>query len=817
MDGNPHKLRKTGIIGLRVCAILAALIGLAPVSHPQETAKQFNERKAIEAYKAYDKSPYSILSKDYFSRFNRNPDTKAAKDEVLLTDGWKIVISDQAKTSSKLMAGYLAEFLSSRMNVRVAVVNAKPDSLKKEAKRTILLSESRGGGEKPESFTIIIERERAGVYGKDVGGLRDGIVNLVDQMGFRRASILKIGRQTYEPRLALRAGTVPWLGSYRDVVFAGNNAVVLCGSFSGGVFREIPSNNFSLFNLSTSDVIPELNTRRDPDALKRLSQYAKDAKLLGLKCFLALNTRPRFSENDPVFTNHPDTRGAPMKGRPGEFNLCTETPLVRLFLTDSIKGLLRAVPELDGIQIIVGGEGFHHCFLNTEGSGKGHTVCLRCEALGAETVVANLCNYLAEAAREVNPAAVVFAWPYSAKIAWSEDYAQIAFIDKLHSGVELFTEIEKDEYLDKPEGIRKAIWDYSIDLIGPGQKAKQQIAAGQRNNLKVHLKSEPELAFEAPRLPYIPCLDRWAARAEALASSGADGAWVFAYFRPYYGNTSAEINKFFWWTPVPAQEELLQRLAVRIGGSKAAPHLRKAWKFVSQAIDFSPEMPSYFIGPTYFGPAHLMFADPNTPTPDLFQSPNPFYEIGSENKPIDKRQAFIREPRGNSLLFEKYYSRMEERLSNAKDEIDQAQESIPLSHRLVFDAEALPVRWFWHTIRSTVNFYKSCRLRDAMLKLAAKPSRTADDAVEAKSIYDKWRSILLDEKANAEAALPVMAADMRLDFYYGYSGGKSHSFFHGADMIKAKLAVLDGEINAFLPSLLKQCEVRGVPRPVKIP
>jgi hypothetical protein len=201
-----------------------------------------------------------------------------------------------------------------------------------------------------------------------------------------------------------------------------------------------------------------------------------------------------------------------------------------------------------------------------------------------------------------------------------------------------------------------------------------------------------------------------------------------------------------------------------------------------------------------------MFADPNTEIGDIFRSPSPFYEIGRDHEPINKRDVFVHKPGGNPEIFGKYYTRMKELLAEAVDEIELGQTSVPQSQRLGFDAEAIPIRWFYHTIRSTVNFYASCQLRDRMLKLASKEARTAQDAAEAKTIYEKWRLVLLDEKANAEAAMPVMAADMRLDFYYGYSGGKSHSFFHGTDMIKAKLTVLENEINNFLPSLLQRCE-----------
>ncbi len=273
---------------------------------------------------------------------------------------------------------------------------------------------------------------------------------------------------------------------------------------------------------------------------------------------------------------------------------------------------------MDGAVFIVGGEGFYHCFMRPYGVEKGHTNCKRCEALGAPTVVANLCNGIADAVRDINPDAEVIAWPYSAMNVWSADKAQTAFIERLLPGTGIISEIEKDEYVKKPDGVNKHIWDYSIDLIGPGERAQQQVVACRKAGVPIYFKSEPELGFEAPRLPHIPCMDRWADRANALASCGADGAWVFPAFRPNFGTSAAELNKFFWWDPVPDKEKTLQAFAARIAGKEAGPGLRVAWKHVSEAVAYSPELPPYYTGPYYLGPAHPMCADPKAELPEYF-------------------------------------------------------------------------------------------------------------------------------------------------------------------------------------------------------
>jgi hypothetical protein len=731
---------------------------------------------------------YSILSKDYFSRFSRDPHARAGEGETAIDETWTVVLPDDADPLSELMAGHFVDFLDRRMGLRLPVAKRARSELDESGERTILFLDSGGGDrEAPESFTIAVNHGQVMVHGRDAGGLRDGIVKLVDRIGFREAPILALGEQIYRPRLRVRLGAVPNLGSYRDVVFMGYNAVFVGGG--------------SLYALSTSDAIPELVGRRQAGTLEAGVKAAGDARSYGLKTYCFINTRLKFPKEDPVFLAHPEIRGALTWKADGEYVLCTEHPLVRRYLCESVRGIMRADPELDGLVLIIGGEGFYHCFMRPYGTAKGHTNCERCEALGADTVVSNLCNYLAEEVREVNPNAEIVAWPYSAEHVWSADRAQSGLIQRLKPGGAILTEIEKDEFVKKADGVNKHIWDYSIDLIGPGERAKQQVEACKAAGIWIYMKSEPELGFEAPRLPHIPCMDRWVDRAEALASCGADGAWVFPAFRPCYGSSAAEINKFVWWEPVPEKEELLQRFAARLAGERAGPHVRNAWKYVSEAIEFSPELPSYYTGPYYLGPAHPMCADPDAKVPEVFYGQYLFHAEIADGEGIKLKPTFVTSPTGNVPVFGKFYRQMEDLLRRAVDETAAARPLVPDRCRLMFDAEDSPVRWFYHTARTEANFYESCQLRDRLIALAAQETRTQEEIAEARRTYERWRTVLLDEKANATEALPVMEADVRLDFYYG----GDHRFSHGADMIRAKLELIDGEINEFLPALASKC------------
>jgi hypothetical protein len=135
------------------------------------------------------------------------------------------------------------------------------------------------------------------------------------------------------------------------------------------------------------------------------------------------------------------------------------------------------------------------------------------------------------------------------------------------------------------------------------------------------------------------------------------------------------------------------------------------------------------------------------------------------------------------------------------DELEVAAPLVPGQNRMVFDAECSPIRWFYHTARAQANFYESCQVRDTLLQFAKQEVRTEAEIKEHRAMLERWEHVLLDEKANAEAALPLVERDMRLDCYYG----TDHKFPHIADMIRAKLGLLEAEIGEILPDIRRRC------------
>jgi hypothetical protein len=755
-----------------LASVLPAFADIDPAEYPKIIAARNAENEALLA-----ESPFIALRDSLFARYVRDPEAQPRDGDVAVDSNWTIVQPAADNPVAAKMAGMLAQYFKDVMAMELPVVGEAPGG------PHILLRTSGGGKEGVAgSFTVVAKPGLITVSGADTAGLRDGVVRLIDIFGFRMAPYVAPQDVTYTPRIAMRRSS--GAPNHEMTLLLGGNTV----SVGGG----------ELYAFSSSDAIPELAVRRREGSRANLQRAAHSVSEAGLEAHAHFSLREKFPEADPIFVAHPEIRGARTWSADGEFTLCTEHPLVQRFLDESMEAVFRDAPDLKGIEIIIGGEGFYHCFMRPYGVEKGHTNCPRCDALGPDVVVSNLVNRLARAARRANPAAVIEAWPYSASSVWSADKFQTGFIKHLEPGTAILTETVKDMTVEKPFGISKLLWDYSIDLIGPGERARRQIELCNEQGIPTTVLSMYEMSFEAALLPEIPCMDRWAARANGLAGSGADGVYLWK-MGPYFGGFSAEVYKHFLWEPAPAEGELLDRLAARVAGHTAAPHLREAWRAVSEAIEWTPEIPSYYKGALYIGPAQPMIANKAAAVPEVLNGYYLFLAEATLGRGLEDHPTYFTDAPGGTKAadFLKCYETMLTHMEKAVAAIEIAAPLVPPQNRMLFDSQAWPTRWFYHSVRTQVNFCRSCLLRDEVLPLTAKRELSPEERAHARTLLQQWRTVLTDELANTRAAAPIPRADVRLDCYFR----GDHMFNHLWDMIAAKEQLLQAELDTFLPGL----------------
>ena len=96
----------------------------------EETLGELTARLAAETNLAYEASPYAALSKDYFSRFCRNPNAERREGELALDETWRIVLPIDADPLAELMAGHFVDFLDRRMGLRLPIEKLTQQELK---------------------------------------------------------------------------------------------------------------------------------------------------------------------------------------------------------------------------------------------------------------------------------------------------------------------------------------------------------------------------------------------------------------------------------------------------------------------------------------------------------------------------------------------------------------------------------------------------------------------------------------------------------------------------------------------------------------
>ena len=151
-------------------------------------------------------------------------------------------------------------------------------------------------------------------------------------------------------------------------------------------------------------------------------------------------------------------------------------------------------------------------------------------------------------------------------------------------------------------------------------------------------------------------------------------------------------------------------------------------------------------------------------------------------------------------MFQRYYEQMEDRLKQAADEMNRARLLTPAACQLMFDAEDLPIQWFYRTARTQANFYASHQLREKLLEVTEREEPNLD---QANSLYLAWQETLRDERENTRAAIEIAEQDPRLDCYHR----GDHSFSHLTDMLRAKQLLLEQELHEYLPAMARECGV----------
>ena len=526
-----------------------------------------------------------------------------------------------------------------------------------------------------------------------------------------------------------------------------------------------------------SRIIPEFN---HPDAGKHiaaLNQKMAQLRRHGFDSYILLNSRPLTADH-PVFLQNPARRGAPLRvfdDMACQYVLCSGNPEVLEFYDDVIENLFREMPDAAGAAVLIGGEGFMHCYSRPLGPFTGYSSCPHCAEREPSAPVAELVNRLATAVKRTGAHKPFFAWPYSA-FTWSggADRAQLRWMEGLSADVHVLSNFDTNSP-DEHNGAGVYFYDYNIKSVGPSAVFRAQAAKAREMGRRIYTKTESNVTPSVFFPPYIPVHCRWHARFRAMAELGVAGYLNQWYFYGMSGSLPDELQYHAGWNPEAKTEDLLARAAIRDFNVDAstARQVVSAWQKLSAAWDDFPysamtngEREFYMRGPLHYGPAHpLIFNVQNR-----YNLPASFFGLSGDLAALAtpaEVEALLRDakPRYVSELLltlpygiERYLEltgRCRQQWSAGLAELQQALGPAPAARaRMELDVcELLDIHLT--TLEHVVRFYAA---RDRL-------GRTPTDLPAFREILAELETILRAEIANAERSLPLLAREFRLRTY----------------------------------------------------
>lgn len=344
------------------------------------------------------------------------------------------------------------------------------------------------------------------------------------------------------------------------------------GIFTQGVFNQLAPFPFA----------PELSEGYE-HRIARMQDFAQRLKKYGMKLYLYLN-EPRAL---PVsfFEKHPQLRGH--QGEEDKICLCVSHPAVQEYLREAIAGICRAVPDIGGFFAVTRSENYTNCYSHATNSEE--CTCPRCKQKTVEEVVAQTLKCFADGAHSVNPDIQVMAFN------WRWDEFNMNIIRNLPKDVIVLSQSETGIPFNIG-GVSGEILDYSMSIIGPGDRAKEEWKVAKECGLETAVKMQMNTTWECstiPALPVYPSVEEHMRRVYQEGASHLIMTWTLG---GYPSKTLAHAAQFFFeqCSEIPESPKV-----------KAASQA-----FVEAFKEYPFHWESLYFGPHNAGPATPLFAQP---------------------------------------------------------------------------------------------------------------------------------------------------------------------------------------------------------------
>ncbi|MHB9026983.1 MAG: glycoside hydrolase family 20 zincin-like fold domain-containing protein [Armatimonadota bacterium] len=692
---------------------------------------------------------------------------------IRLEEGWRIVLAAEeprARRGAASLAAFLQQYCGLSLPVDVGAGG--------QGKEIRL----RWTGEKGEGFSLTLTSDVIEVVGDSPAGALYGAHRLQWLMGERGGPLLPPGTVRVEPAGKDRITSTPFHQGFDD---AGDPLTYTEGYLD--LMAHYGFNGLHLY-IDLYDYItdlPEAPEMVDPEAagrIARLAALATRAAPYNIGIYLHLNVPPQ-PDDSPLFARLPQLKGA--RTWAGRHVVCSSSELTTRVYGDALRGIMREVPNIQGMFAIVGGECLTHCFCRPFPRLASGTNCTHCGGQDPYAVVARFINRIAARVWEEFPQVACIVWTYGAQF-WSNELVQEPLIRQLDPRMSFMSTYDKDGWIEV-DGLRTAVFDYSISCDGPPEAYRAQRDLAREQGLPFFVKTESNISIELMCMqPYIPVLARWQQRWRGIAADKPRGWLANWRFTGLVATLADEVGYRESWRG--DTEDTLEIIAARLAGAGKDACLA-AWRTLSDAIGeltFCVGLSGfpYWRGPLYLGPAHplVLHSEQGLRLPDSFCPQPP----GAGE--MFKGEELLKQPRVPVYFDDLRWTlplgveRVEGSLAAVCAGWDaglalyrQAIEQADPALRPALQRELDVARMTGTMFRTALLLARFQQERDRLLTGPVTEP-------EAEAAYRRMHAIVQEDLAIAREGLELARGEER--WGYGFVYGKAF----GADMIEAKIA-----------------------------
>jgi hypothetical protein len=468
--------------------------------------------------------------------------------------------------------------------------------------------------------------------------------------------------------------------------------------------------------------------------LKNLCRLVERARRHGIGVYLYLN-EPR-SYPLSFFAARPDLKGV----SEGDFAaLCTSVPEVREYLASAVASVCRAVPELAGFFTITGSENLTNCWSH---GGGGN--CPRCGKRPPAEVIAEVNATFGEGIRRAGDRQNLIAWDWG----WHDDWVE-QIIARLPPQASFMTVSEWSMPI-KRGSVETAIGEYSMSVIGPGERANHRWELARRRGARRLAKIQSANTWELSAVPYIPVLANVARHAANLRGLGVDGlmlGWTLGGYPSPNLEVVAEIGAAPRdGAPIDPDTAMARVAERRFGRAMAAPVVR-AWQEYSRAFS---EFPFHgglvYNAPMQLGPANLLWGEPTGYHATMVGFP---YDHLDGWRAVYPPEVFVSQFEKVASGFEQAHAALTAALPECRPGLTADQQAAVVRELGVGEAAALH-------FRSTAN--------QARFVMARRRLKEAKSPAELQAVCLELDGLLRAEIASARRLHAIQTRDSRIGF-----------------------------------------------------